>query len=110
MSAMLGASGFLPLSVIITPNPCTQTQATAPITVGPTIMNVTGGSGSFTYSWTYLDGDILSIDTPAAQSTTFTTGAMPFGSSKAGDYTGTVTDTITGLSASDTVGIVANRS
>lgn len=68
----IGATGFSP-------------ETTAAVTASPR-----GGSGSYTYSWTYTSGEVFGVATPAAASTTFAKAGVS--DTYIGVYTCTVTD------------------
>ena len=51
----------------------------------------TGGTPGYTYAWTYVSGNSYTIDSPASNSTTFTT-TLSAGQLKSGVYRLTVTD------------------
>jgi len=61
-------------------------------------VTVTGGSGTYTYLWSYVSGDSFTILAPTASSTAFrANGTTPV--SLVGTYICTVTDTVTGKTA-----------
>jgi hypothetical protein len=69
-------------------------------TVGPAIVAVLGGTGIYTYAWTWQSGGAgIAIDSPAAISTTFTAAGMAWGESRSGVALCTVTDTVSSLTA-----------
>lgn len=80
-------------------NPAT-TLAVSPI--------IDGGSGSYTYSWTYVSGDIFTINSPTGASTTFSAD-IANGAFKSGVYRCTVTDTVFGVSAFDDFTVSLSR-
>jgi hypothetical protein len=73
-------------------------QTTSSVTVTPS-----GGVAPYTYAWTKVSGDTVTIDSPAAATTTFT-GTPPENSTLSGTYKCTVTDS-TPASAIITVGV-----
>lgn len=67
---------------------CTTPQfltSDAPVTV-----SVAGGVGAIVHSWTYVSGDVLTINSPSAGTTTFS-ASVPRGTSKSGVYRDSVT-------------------
>ena len=75
------------------PNPAT-------VTGGSFTVNVSGGSGSYTRSWTRISGSTaMSISNSTASTVTFS-GTVPKNSSITATWRCTVTDTITGATAS----------
>lgn len=92
------ASGIT-LAADINPVPglytCTGTTAfcTTPIFItsdAPVTITVTGGAGVIVHAWTYVSGDVLTINSPSAGTTTFS-GSVPRGTAKSGVYRDTVT-------------------
>jgi hypothetical protein len=71
-------------------------QSLANYTSPPTSVSLEGGSGSYTYAWAFTSGGAgITITSPTAGSTTFSTTGLAYGSSVSGTATCTVTDTIT---------------
>lgn len=66
---------------------------------------VSGGVGPFTYTWAHGGGDLFTITSPSAASTTFSNafGAGDVPGSRSGEYVVTVTDTATGATATATI-------
>lgn len=108
-AAAAGAGGVLPLGVTLFPKPLSSTIGsgigTQFISGGPVTPTVTGGTGSFSYNWTYVSGTAGLLTTaPSVANATF--GAnLNVGFSVAGVYRCTVTDLNTGFTASDDVSV-----
>jgi len=65
-------------------------------TTASTTVTVSGGVSPYTYAWTLVSGDTLTVNSPTAATTTFTkTGLPPFGGVEA-TYRCTVTDSTGG--------------
>lgn len=52
-----------------------------------------GGTAPYSYAWTYVSGDVFTINSPSSNSTTFTTTLIA-GQTKTGVYRLTVTDSV----------------
>ena len=77
-------------------------------TTGSTTVILSGGSGDYTYAWAWKSGGSgISIDDPAAGSTTFTASGLALGTGVSGVALCTVTDLVTSNTATAvcTVGI-----
>ena len=101
--ALLGAAGNAPLVINISPTSTYTTRAGAGSLTSPTSTGVAGGgSGGYTYAWTYVSGDSFTINTPSTAGTTFTTtlGAAQY---KAGTYRCTVTDSSSATASATTL-------
>jgi len=84
----------------------TASQTTASTTVTPS-----GGVSPYTYAWTLLSGDTLTVNSPSAATTTFSkTGMLP-GDSFDATYRCTVTDSTSGtpLTATADVPVTIER-
>ena len=76
----------------LSPTNITLSQTSATFTTSPIRATPTGGDGSYTYSWTWVNNPgNLTITTPTGQSTTFSKGGMVYG----GTYQGVVRCTVT---------------
>lgn len=64
------------------------TQTTNAVTATPS-----GGTGPYTYAWTYVSGDTFTVNSPAAASTTFSR-SLAVDDTFAGEYRVTVTDSL----------------
>lgn len=84
--------------VSISPTFVQGASSTSPVYSGNATANVTGGSGSYTYSWSQVDGDAMNIESPTSATTRFY-AAIPSGQSRSATMRCTVTDTITGQSS-----------
>jgi hypothetical protein len=58
-----------------------------------TVSIVSGGSGSYTYSWAHVSGDTFSVSDATAATTYFAKTALADGSTYTGVYRCTITDT-----------------
>lgn len=103
MSGIIGAmmGGWAPLSVTTLPaDYVTGYSSSTPVTTGPVSAIVSGGSGTVTYLWVQTGGDTMTIALPTSASTYFSASGMTHGQQKEGTFMVTVTDTITGVTAS----------
>jgi hypothetical protein len=87
------------LTVNATPTPVQVTANLSPpdpktITTPPTTAVVSGGSGPYTYLWTLPEPSNITINTPTAASTTFSSTSFLNGSFRAATATITVTDSL----------------
>jgi hypothetical protein len=82
----------------------------SPVTSNDTTATVTGGSGTFSYAWSQVDGDPgITITVPNGATTTFSAIMFP-GATKSGQFICTVTDTVTGQAvASNEVTVTLER-
>lgn len=80
---------------------------TVQITAGPVTASI-ALSGGFTYAWTKVSGDDISITSPASDSTTFT-GQPGLGNIITATFRCTVTKTASGQSWSGDVEITLER-
>lgn len=107
MMALLGSAGpslevDYPATVSTSGGGFSTCGTTTPTQVGaPTILN---GSGTYTYLWEHLSGDTFSLNSTTVQRPQFSTFACD-GVIEQGVYQVTVTDTVTGDVATDTVTI-----
>jgi hypothetical protein len=89
-------------AIIITgPSSASGTRSTSGLCVSSLAdMTVTGGSGSYTYSWGLVSGGTgISVSSSTAQDTTFSGTVGPGTPTLSGVYALTVTDTITSATA-----------
>lgn len=88
------------LSVVASPSSVSKTisssdGASHSVTSPPSTATASGGTGPYTYAWTFLDGDAgITINSPAAAATSFTATLGPDGF-KSADFRVTATDTVT---------------
>ena len=89
--ALMGSLG-LPLSITISPASLYNTRSgPGSLTSAPATGVAVGGSGGYSYAWTYESGDSFTINSPASATTTFTTLLLPT-TLYTGVYRCTVTD------------------
>lgn len=89
-------------------SPSSQTSSTSAFTqtTGTSAVEVLGGTGIYTYAWTWQSGGSgITIDTPSAMSTSFTATGMAWGDVRSGVALITVTDTVSSLTAVATVAV-----
>lgn len=89
----LMAAGDSPLSLSLSPTSLTKggDAGGAPVTTNPVTGTASGGAGGYTYAWSYISGDLFTIDSPTSATTTFTY-APEFVQAYVGTYRLTVTD------------------
>jgi len=74
------------------------------------VANVSGGSGEYTFEWTYVSGSNFIITNPTGQSTEFKISQVATGQTLSGIYRCTVDDGFETLSADVTVDLTFNNS
>jgi hypothetical protein len=70
----------------------------SPITSSSTTVTPTGGTAAYTYAWTKVSGDTLTVNSPTSASTTFSASVT---SSKTAIYRCTVTDSLATTATAD---------
>lgn len=94
-----GASAAL--SVGATPGPLYTTRTGAgSVTSASDVAVAAGGTGPYTYAWTFVSGASYTINTPAAAATTFTT-SLTAAQVKSGTYRVTATDSLSATATAD---------
>lgn len=78
LSQFSGAVKYNPIVVTVSPSPSTTTKSGGPlygaVTSGVVTASATGGTGSYTYSWTYVSGSTnMTCNSPSAAATSFST-------------------------------------
>jgi len=69
-------------------------------TTGTTAVTALGGTGIYTYAWTWQSGGSgITINTPSSPNTSFTASGMSWGQTRTGIALCTVTDTVSSLTA-----------
>ena len=101
--ALLGAVSSVPLSISISPTSIANLRTGAGnLTSDPATGTGAGGSGGYTYAWTYVSGDSYTINSPSSATTTFTT-SLASEQLKVGTYRCTVTDSSSNIASSTIV-------
>jgi hypothetical protein len=75
---------------------------TSVLTSDATTATPTGGTGPFTYVWSQVGGDSMTINTPNAASTTFSK-SVPDAAGFTGYFVCTITDSLGAVAATNTV-------
>ena len=89
-----GTSNAAPLSISISPSSLYNSRlGSGSLTSPPATGTGSGGTGPYTYAWTYVSGSSFTINSPGLASTTFTT-SLTAGQLKSGVYRCTVTDSL----------------
>jgi hypothetical protein len=83
------------LTVSISPTSLNTDFAGTPITSAGATATPSGGTATYSYAWTKVSGDTVTINSPTSATTTFT-AAVIAGHSKAATYRCTVTDSTAG--------------
>lgn len=102
-----GASATKTVDVSISITRAAMTASASPSTLykaGPgssqttasTTVTVSGGTSPYTYAWTLVTGDTLTVDSPSAATTTFTKTSIPSLGAYEATYRCTVTDSTSG--------------
>lgn len=78
LSQFSGAVKYNPIVVTVSPSPSDTTRSGGPllgaVTSGMVTASATGGTGSYTYSWTYVSGSTnMTCNSPSAAATSFST-------------------------------------
>lgn len=96
-------TNFVALAV---PNVLTSTGSAFSQTTGSTTVSVLGGTGNYTYAWTWQTGGTgITIDDPSQVATTFTASGMSWGETLTGIALCTITDTVSSLTATATCAV-----
>jgi hypothetical protein len=101
MAAILIFGSPVPLELSV--NPLSASGTTSGTRVGFTnTVTVTplNGNGPFTYSWTRIDGDVLTAESPSAAATRFT-ALVPIGEILLATFQCTVTDATGGVGTAE---------
>lgn len=89
-----GTSNAAPLSISISPSSLYDSRlGDGSLTSSPATGTASGGTGPYTYAWTYVSGNSYTIDSPSLATTTFTT-TLTAGQIKSGVYRCTATDSL----------------
>ena len=87
-----GTAATGPLSIIISPSSLYNIfSGTGTVTSDPATGIASGGSGGYSYAWTFLSGNGYTINNPFTDTATFST-FLSAGQFKSGNYRCTVTD------------------
>lgn len=99
-----GTSNAAPLSISISPSSLYDSRTGGgSLTSSPATGTGSGGTGPYTYAWTYVSGNSFTINSPSSATTTFTTSLIA-GQLKSGVYRCTVTDSLS-ATASATIDV-----
>jgi hypothetical protein len=84
-------------AMLATASPTTlyKSGGTGTITSNSTTVTPSGGTSPYSYAWTKVTGDTLTVTSPTAASTTFSTSGLGEGNFVAATYRCTVTDSTT---------------
>lgn len=76
LGQLLGATKSVPLAASVSPTTVSgnvQSASKNPsVTSGAATVSASGGTGSYSYSWTFVSGNSFTINSPTSASTTFT--------------------------------------
>lgn len=96
-----GTAKVTALAVSISPSSLYTTRVGAGTVVSaPATATASGGSGGYTYAWTYVSGNSFSVTSPTSASTTFSTSLLA-AQYKLGVYRCTVTDSLSNTAHAD---------
>ena len=96
-----GTAATGPLSIIISPSSLYNIfSGTGTVTSDPATGIASGGSGGYSYVWTFVSGNGYTINFPSAATTTFFT-FLSEGQYKLGNYRCTVTDSSSATAYAD---------
>lgn len=94
------------LAATVNPNSESVTGIATTLSTGAADVSVYGGSGSYTFAWTWQSGGTgITTNSPSAQSTTWTASGMSRGTTLTGIALCTVTDTVSSQTAMVTVNV-----
>lgn len=94
----------------ITPNPTLATGSVAALTTPAATVGLIGGSGNYTFAWSFLSGGSgITITSSTAQSTTFSASGLTPGQIDTGTIQCLVTDTFTSQTATATATVTIAR-
>lgn len=77
-----------------------SSQTTSSVTVTPS-----GGVSPYTYAWSLVSGDTLTVNSPTSATTTFTASSLAYGEIRSALYRCTVTDSTSGTALTATVDV-----
>jgi hypothetical protein len=98
------ATGFDALAI---PSVLTSSTSAFSQTTAVTMVNILGGSGLYTYAWTWQSGGSgITINSPSAVSTSFTASGLTYGQTVTGIARCTVTDTVSSSTALATCEVI----
>lgn len=83
------------MSASASPTSLYEAGDTGTITSNSTTVTPAGGSSPYTYAWTKVTGDTLTVTSPTSATTTFSTSGLAEGNFVAATYRCTVTDSTT---------------
>jgi hypothetical protein len=96
-----GTAATGPLSIIISPSSLYNIfSGTGTVTSDPATGTATGGSGGYSYAWTFVSGNSYTINNPFTATATFST-FLSAGQFKSGNYRCTVTDSSSATAFAD---------
>ncbi|MDR7101530.1 hypothetical protein [Croceicoccus sp. BE223] len=97
------------LAVSVSPASRSTVGSTATLTSEAVTAVAVGGTGPYSYAWTKLSGGAITINSPAAATTTFTAASMGIGESRTAYFLCTVTDAATDTVTTVTVTVTFLR-
>lgn len=98
------------LTAVITPSTITAIGNTSTLTTGNATVALAGGSGSYTYAWTFhTGGSGITIGSASAAATDFSASGLTVGEGVSGVAQCIVTDTISSQTATAYVNVVIER-
>lgn len=101
INSFYGTSAATALSINISPGDMyTSRSGSGPVTSGTDTASGSGGSGGYTYVWSYQSGDLYTISSATTAATTFST-SVGAGVFKSGVYRCTVTDSLSATAYQD---------
>lgn len=91
------------LAISANPTSDTAEGSFATIVSSTVTATATGGSPSYTYQWTQVNGDAITIDSATSASTTFRVTGMSPSEIRDGEFICTVTDALSNTASTDSV-------
>ena len=96
-----GTAASGPLAITISPSSLYNIfSGTGTVTSDPATGTATGGSGGYSYAWTFVSGNSYTINNPFTDTATFST-FLSAGQFKSGNYRCTVTDSSSATAFAD---------
>lgn len=110
MGCAMGGVSYPALSAVSDSGDATKTGITATLSGASVQATPVGGTPSFTYLWSKVSGDTITIDSSTADTTTFTATGMVSPETRVALFKCTVTDALGAVQATRNITITITRS
>jgi hypothetical protein len=91
------------MSLAVSPTTLVRFGSTSTLTTNTTTATPTGGSSPYTYAWTKVSGDTLTVTASTSATTAFQATGLSVGDSRAATYRCTVTDSAAATATADVI-------